>query len=167
MWHVIKVCEPNLYLPHWHSAILTDLSHSSYHCCSHTSLLHHCCSLIANILPKKRPYVSIITYSVNLQIVVYRDTQTEGSLCSGSTCNVHVLPELLCTGILRTLTEGWLCSGSTRNVCVLLELLWCTEILWQRGNDAVAVHVMYAYCQSYCGVQGYSDRGVIVQWQYM
>ena len=26
------------------------------------------------------------------------------------------------------------------------------------GYDAVAVHVMYTYCQSYCGMQEYSDK---------
>ena len=31
---------------------------------------------------------------------------------------------------------------------------------------AVAVRVVYVYCHGYCGVQGYSDRGVLVQWQY-
>ena len=30
------------------------------------------------------------------------------------------------------------------------------------GNDVVAVHVMYTYCQSYCGMQGYSDREVMM-----
>ena len=36
----------------------------------------------------------------------------------------------------------------------------------QRGTGAVAVRVVYVYCHGYCGVQGYSDRGVLVQWQY-
>ena len=36
-----------------------------------------------------------------------------------------------------------------------------------RGNGAVALHVVYMYCQSYCGLQGYSDRGVMVQWLHV
>ena len=36
----------------------------------------------------------------------------------------------------------------------------------QRGIGAVAVRVVYVYCHGYYGVQGYSDRGVLVQWQY-
>ena len=36
----------------------------------------------------------------------------------------------------------------------------------QRGIGAVAIHMVYVYCHGHCGVQGYSDRGVLVQWQY-
>ena len=27
-------------------------------------------------------------------------------------------------------------------------------------TEGLVVHVMYTYCQSYCGIQEYSDRGV-------
>ena len=117
------------------------------------------------------------------------DTLTErGRGESGSTCTVHVPPQLLwLTRILwqkgvgewvavrvqytystrtatDTLTEtGRGESGSTCTVHVL------PRILWQRGvGERVAVRVQYTYRHSYCDLRGYSDRvGQGSEWQYV
>ena len=60
-------------------------------------------------------------------------------------------------------------SGSTCTVHVPPELLRLTRILRQRRvGQRVAVHVKYTYSHSYCDLGGYSDRrGYGSEWQYM
>ena len=73
---------------------------------------------------------------------------------SGSTRNVHVLPELLwCTGILGQMGNGG--NDSTCNVRILPELLWCNRDTLTEGYCGTCS--LWAACQS-CDVtvaQGY------------
>ena len=43
-----------------------------------------------------------------------------------------------------------------------VHVMYRVTMVYRRGNDTVAVHVMYTYCQNYYGMQRYSDKVRIV-----